>query len=140
MRLALLLAICAGACFASGFALAEAGRSGERERPRPDGIILFPAGSSEMHPEAILTVDRLSALAKADFANWVTFESCTNDFQSSEMNLALGLRRIEGIEHEMALQGVPPHRMRSVASGSACQDGSRLPDRRVAIRIEKLGP
>lgn len=109
------------------------------ERTPPDGVIVFQPKSAEMTQDGARMIDRLAVLAKADFANWVSLDSCTQDLQGSEMNLALGLLRINEIEREMALKGIPPHRMRGVSSDSACHGNATLPARRIEVRIEKLG-
>lgn len=132
MRIATLLMSMALLGVGSAAALPEA-------RTPPDGVILFKPNSTEMTQDGALMIDRLVTLAKADFANWVSLDSCTQDLQGSEMNLALGLLRIDEIEREMALKGIPPHRMHGVSSDSACHDNTTLPPRRIEIRIEKLG-
>jgi outer membrane protein OmpA-like peptidoglycan-associated protein len=109
------------------------------ERVLPDGVLVFEPRSETWGPDDKETIDRMAVLAKTDSANWVTLEAYTNDLGGSEMNLALGQRRIYNIEREMALQGVPSHRIRGTSYEDGRFDGGELPMRRVEIRIQKLG-
>jgi len=105
----------------------------------PDGVLVFEPSSDIWRPDDTEIIARLAMQARADPANWITLEAYTNDLNGSEMNLALGQRRIHHIEHEMALQGVPTHRIRGTSYEDQPPDGGDLPMRRVEVRIQKLG-
>lgn len=109
------------------------------ERALPDGVIVFKQGSNDLAPEDIAVIDRISARAKSDPANWVILKACTNDFGSSEMNLALGQQRTSEIEHEMVSRGVQPYRIRSVSFDDACIDNDGRPMHRVDVLVKKPG-
>jgi outer membrane protein OmpA-like peptidoglycan-associated protein len=121
---------------ALGGAQAEAMSS---DRTPPDGVIVFEQRSATWSPKDAETIDQLATQAKANPANWVVLEAYTNDFGGSEMNLALGQRRVDSIERQMALQGVPAHRIRGTSYRDEHGNDGHLPLHRVEIRIEQLG-
>jgi len=120
------------------FALTQATAAPET-RKVPDGVIIFAEGSNEPLADSRAIIDQLAVLAKSDPANWVSLDSYTDESGSREMNLALGQQRIAGIEREMALQGVPPHRIRGISHDKDSSIKGEQPMRRVEVRIEKLG-
>jgi outer membrane protein OmpA-like peptidoglycan-associated protein len=108
-------------------------------RPVPAAVLTYERGSEVPREDPQPLIEPLVARTLAASGNWVSLEAHTDDNGSRELNLALGQRRLDALERELALKGVPIQHIRCINHGEEAVERGDQPDPRIEIRIGKIG-
>ncbi|RLJ67674.1 peptidoglycan-associated lipoprotein [Sulfurisoma sediminicola] len=119
--------------------LAGSGLAAPAARPAPAAVLTFERDSEVPREDPQPLIEPLVARTLAASGNWVSLEAHTDDHGSRELNLALGQRRLDALERELALKGVPIQHIRCINHGEEAAERGIRPDPRIEIRIEKIG-